>query len=120
MRTGPVTRPAWERFWEKVDISAGDDACWLWTAGRFRAGYGKFFVRAGEEVYAHRFMWQLDNGVIPDGYRICHTCDNPPCCNPRHLFLATMAVNMMDKVAKGRARGRYSSTYANGQPRVYA
>jgi hypothetical protein len=96
-----------ERFWAKVDRSGGPDACWLWTAGTFRLrnGYGKFGAdpAASRTVYAHRFAYELSHGPIPPGLLVCHHCDNPPCCNPAHLFLGTIADNMRDMSDKGRA-----------------
>jgi hypothetical protein len=93
------------RFWSKVDSSAGPDACWPWLA-KARAqsgeGYGNFAIRNGKYVHAHRFAWQLTNGPIPSGLQGCHKCDNPLCCNPRHLFLGTHQDNMDDMHAKGR------------------
>jgi hypothetical protein len=53
-------------------------------------------------IAAHRFVWELTNGPIPDGYCICHRCDNPNCVRPEHLFLGTVVDNNRDRHAKGR------------------
>jgi hypothetical protein len=87
-----------QRFWAKVDCS-GD--CWPWTGVLYNTGYGSV-KRNGRPQLAHRFAWTLVNGPIPDGLLVCHHCDNPPCCNPAHLFLGTHKTNAADKVAKGR------------------
>lgn len=93
------------RFWAKV---MKGPRCWLWSASRSRAGYGKFGAggRFGL-TSAHRFSWELHHGPIPPGMCICHRCDNPPCVRPDHLFLGTLADNNADMKAKGRgARGK--------------
>ena len=117
-----AVQAAW--FWERV---AKSDGCWEWTRGKNRGGYGKFRTRGrhGKFHRAHRAAWELTNGPIPDGLCVCHRCDNPPCCNPAHLFLGTQAENLRDMVAKGRGPsgaelGRRSAGEANGNRKLTA
>ncbi len=88
------------RFWSRVDM-AGLDECWPWKGRRQWAGYGAFSAD-GKEWRANRIAWHLANGAIEEGLKVLHRCDNPPCCNPRHLFLGTMADNCVDRDTKGR------------------
>ena len=90
-----------ERFWSKVDKSAGPDGCWPWTAGMFPSRYGVFRA-PGLSQRAHRVAWVLVYGEIPKGACVLHRCDNPPCCNPAHLWIGSHQDNVADKVRKGR------------------
>lgn len=90
-------------FWSKVRVLSPDE-CWEWQGGRDWNNYGAFY-KQGERrrpFKAHRFAFEDKNGPIPDGLVICHKCDNPPCCNPTHLFAGTYKDNMQDCSRKGR------------------
>lgn len=108
----------------KVDRSAGPDACWPWTGSqsslgyRERKGYGSFRMN-GIAFRAHRVAWELANGQpVPAGLFVCHHCDNPPCCNPAHLFVGNAFDNMRDMARKGRWRSRSSRGHLNPLARL--
>ena len=91
-------------FLANVEQSEG---CWTWKGYKRPGGYGEAYIgrEPRERILAHRLAYEVMIG--PPGDRlVCHHCDNPPCCNPAHLFLGTMQDNMADRNAKGRqARG---------------
>lgn len=89
------------RFQARVDSSAGVDECWPWMGTLTVKGYGQLSYGRGASVRAHRLAHYLATGEQPEN--VCHRCDNPPCCNPSHLFSGTYADNQHDKGAKGRA-----------------
>lgn len=105
MRTKYTPEQQIAAFWKKVDRSGGDDLCWLWTARLTHGGYGQI-KWGGIYRKASRVSYELAHGKFPDELFVLHTCDNPQCVNPSHLFLGTQQDNMDDKVNKGRqARG---------------
>lgn len=95
-----------ERFWNKVDRSDGPDACWLWIPAKDRKGYGEFHVSLERgKVRAHVFAVELTTGEpCPPGKEGCHRCDNPPCCNPSHVYYGTRQQNVNDMWQRGRAK----------------
>ena len=76
------------------------NGCLEWTGAKGHKGYGQIW--SGKQIRTHRLAWELANGPIPDGIHVLNHCDNPPCCNPEHLFLGTNADNVADKITKGR------------------
>ncbi len=97
--------------------------CWEWQKYRTIAGYGQLRFR-GRTTAAHRLAWELANGPIPEGLHVLHHCDNPPCCNPAHLFTGDDQANAQDAVRKGRhssmvhpeSRPRGSGHYSRRRP----
>lgn len=110
MRTHPGGKPehrldnADEWFWPLVDTSGGPDACWPWTGQRDEKGYGRVWV-SGRKERMHRVAFALVNGRMPVGLG-CHTCNNPPCCNPRHVYDGTPLSNTEDRRRAGVSTSR--------------
>ncbi len=97
-------RPIKDRFFEKVKKG---ESCWTWIAHKCPYGYGRMYDwRDGirKIFFAHRISWEIHFGAIPQGLKVLHKCDNPPCVNPDHLFLGTNKDNYDDMVSKGRDR----------------
>jgi hypothetical protein len=93
--------PAYARLWGRCIESP--QGCWEFQGHRNKDGYGTLRFE-GRMEKAHRVAWVLASGPIPAGMQICHRCDNPCCCNPKHLFVGTNADNMRDRQAKGRTK----------------
>lgn len=101
---GREITPLFDRVREGIAVG-GEDDCWEWTKARNKvSGYGAINDGAGKIVGAHRVAYQMEFGDFDPALDVLHHCDNPPCCNPKHLFLGTAKDNADDMVAKGRAR----------------
>lgn len=106
------------RFWSKVDKS-DEHACWEWQGARIGRGYGWVSTHVGNRA-ASRVSAYL-SGLLDDlasPMHVLHHCDNPPCCNPTHLFLGTNQDNVNDRVAKNRSGGKPLYGQANGASKL--
>lgn len=112
-KPGKYAIPVRNRFWQKVD-KRGPNECWPWIAAKDPRGYGRIGGdgrrKSGKRavVLSHRTAYELVVGPIPAGMFVCHRCDNPPCCNPAHLFVATCKQNNQDMYAKGRDANQHT------------
>lgn len=99
---GPQPIPLEERFAAKF-VPGQENACWLWTAARNEHGYGLINV-GGRLERAHRVAARLAGHDV-DGVVVRHSCDTPPCVNPAHLLVGTIAENVADMDERGRRKG---------------
>jgi hypothetical protein len=80
-----------------------EDECWLWQGALHVQGYGQIKLTCKrKQGYAHRIAYELACGPIPPKKQVCHTCDNPRCVNPSHLFVGTSGDNHQDMKRKNR------------------
>lgn len=101
-------------FWRNVE-KGGEDECWNWIKAVGSHGYGEVRIvrkSTGKPINegAHRYSFILHGGYIEKGKRICHTCDNKRCCNPKHLWKGTQTQNLEDMHKKGRARDYHNTS----------
>lgn len=100
-----------ERFMAKVEKT---ESCWVWTARKTCQGYGRISVGNVNKL-AHRVAFELFAGDVPNGLHVLHSCDNPSCVNPSHLWLGTNNDNVADKMKKGRAPSHVGEKNGNSR-----
>lgn len=101
LRRPKISMSVEDRFWSFVDKSSGPEKCWPWTGHRHPDGYGGFYIdKQNRWVPASRACLFLLTGEW--AINACHTCDNPPCVNPAHLFAGSVKDNVQDAIKKGR------------------
>jgi hypothetical protein len=100
-RTRPQRIWSIDSFKERLSNTETMSKCWEWQGSRSHDNYGLVTSKA-YKGYAHRLSWILHCGPMIQGNFVLHRCDNPPCCNPSHLFLGSKQDNARDAVAKGR------------------
>lgn len=109
---GFIKKPVPDRFWSKV-IILGEEECWPWKGAHDNNGRGQFWLE-GRRHRSPRIAWSLHNGVpFPDHLHACHSCDNPACCNPKHIWPGTRSENFLDAARKGRLNFQRSTPRAN-------
>ncbi len=107
---GCIYDPESPEYWKRTKIRIEKKAkfegdCLIWKASKNGNGYGQIFIKHkgfSRPIVASRAVWIANNGKIPQGYFICHSCDNPACIRLDHLFLGTQKDNIDDCIKKKR------------------
>jgi len=89
-----------EWFWQQIKVDEQTE-CWIWQLALATRGYGQVSIKR-KSYRAHRIAYELFYKESAKGKLVCHTCDNPPCINPHHLFLGTAKENTQDMIQKSR------------------
>lgn len=100
------------RFYAKIKVNGY--GCWEWQAWKDPKGYGYFFFN-GKKTRAHRASFAIHRGVIPEDLIVMHSCDNPSCVNPEHLFVGTYSDNANDMHSKGRGNTPHGERHSQSK-----
>lgn len=95
-----ITEAHRKRFWAKAEVRGPDD-CWNWKASKSPKGYGNVKINY-VQYRANRISYLIHYGPFLEALMVCHSCDNPACVNPKHLWLGDALKNAEDRDAKGR------------------
>lgn len=108
-----------ERLWRRVDIRS-EEKCWEWKGFKDYNGYGQMGRGTREEglILTHRAAYEVTYGISTKGKHILHICDNPSCCNPKHLSIGTNYDNVMDMCKKGRHYDKDRSRLTNEEKKT--
>lgn len=77
------------------------NGCFIWQGCVDKNGYGSFSVE-NKPSKVHREAYKAYHGEIKKGSFICHTCDNPSCCNPEHLYIRVAQSKLVKKINMNR------------------
>ena len=101
-----------ERFLKNIIMGIDENDCWEWRGYLDTNGYPQLSDK-GRERMCNRISYEIFKGKIPEGLFVCHSCDNPPCTNPKHLWLGTPKENIQDMFIKGRKKTKINIIIAN-------
>lgn len=105
-------------FFKSIVHGESVDDCWKFIGDKAHNGYGQLHVKEGSKTInkrAHKLSYELHIGDVPKGLLVLHDCDNPECCNPRHLKLGTQSDNIKEMYAKQRNTSPVGERHPNSK-----
>jgi hypothetical protein len=109
------TAPLEMRFWARVDRRRPNE-CWPWLGTLNPEGYGSIVDNGRLRRVTNVSLELAGCPKPPDKHHACHSCDNPACVNPAHLWWGTVSENMLDCVRKGRHPNALKTHCPRGHP----